>query len=193
MLRRSGRCASARVNHCGGPSFSAGSVVTRVNLNGRAAAAPRAGGSFCQSAYGRMTMTATVQCDPLHSDSKRGTTLPAVSRAVVDLFIDERTSDFTVRELADHAGISERTFYRYFPRKEDVVRPFLVGGFERISALVAARPGGEPVRAGPGAAGSEAWVATDTGRSRRLYRLLAGDDALRATWFEVITKSEEGW
>jgi AcrR family transcriptional regulator len=94
-----------------------------------------------------------------------------------------------VTELARHAGISDRSFYRYFPRKEDVVRPFLTGGFERICALVAARPSDEPVRTALAAAWSESWVATDTDRSRRLFRLLSDDDGLRATWFKVITES----
>jgi AcrR family transcriptional regulator len=115
------------------------------------------------------------------------------SRAIVELFIDSGHTDFTVTELARHAGISERSFYRYFPRKEDVVRPFLTGGFERICALVAARPSAEPVRTALAAAWAESWVATDTDRSRRLFRLLSDDDGLRATWFKVITESEAAW
>jgi hypothetical protein len=43
------------------------------------------------------------------------------------------------------------------------------------------------------AAWSQSWVATDTDRSRRLFRLLFDDDGLRATWFKVITESESGW
>ena len=43
------------------------------------------------------------------------------------------------------------------------------------------------------AAWSQSWVATDTERSRRLFRLLFDDDGLRATWFKVITESEAGW
>ncbi len=115
------------------------------------------------------------------------------SRAVVGLFIESGHTGFTVTELARHARISERSFYRYFPRKEDVVRPFLVGGFERISALFAARPSTEPVRIALVAAWSQSWVATDTDRSRRLFRLLFDDDGLRATWFKVITESEAAW
>jgi AcrR family transcriptional regulator len=119
--------------------------------------------------------------------------MTGASRAIVELFIDSGHTGFTVTELARHAGISERSFYRYFPRKEDAVRPFLTGGFERIGALVAARPANEPVRTALVAAWSESWVATDTDRSRRLFRLLYDDDGLRATWFKVITESEAGW
>jgi transcriptional regulator MftR-like protein len=51
----------------------------------------------------------------------------------------------------------------------------------------------EPVRTALVAAWSESWVATDTDRSRRLFRLLFDDDGLRATWFKVITESEAAW
>jgi AcrR family transcriptional regulator len=119
--------------------------------------------------------------------------MDSASRSIVDLFVDSGRTDFTVAELARHAGISERSFYRYFPRKEEVVRPFLTGGFERITSLLAARPAAEPIREALVAAWSASWVATDTERSRRLFRLLSGDVGLRATWFQVITESEAHW
>jgi AcrR family transcriptional regulator len=119
--------------------------------------------------------------------------MAAASRSIVDLFIDSGRTDFTVAEMARHASVSERSFYRYFPRKEDVVRPFLTGGFERITGLVAARPEGEPIRETLVAAWSDSWVATDSVRSRSLYRLLFDDAALRAVWFEIIIQSESHW
>jgi AcrR family transcriptional regulator len=138
----------------------------------------------------RSPRAVTVVSDPR---SSRNQAMTDASRAAVELFIDSGRTDFTVTELARHVRISERSFYRYFPRKEDVVRPFLTGGFERISALVAARPADEPVRTTLVAAWSGSWVSTDTDRSRRLFRLLFDDDGLRATWFKVITESEAGW
>jgi AcrR family transcriptional regulator len=125
--------------------------------------------------------------------SSRDRVVSAASRSIVDMFIDNGRTDFTVLEMARHAGISERSFYRYFPRKEDVIRPFLTGGFERITGLVEARPEGEPIRETLVAAWSESWVATGSDRSRRLYRLLFDDAALRAVWFEIITVSEAHW
>jgi AcrR family transcriptional regulator len=125
--------------------------------------------------------------------TSRNRVMAAASRSIVDLFIDSSKTDFTVAEMARHAGISQRSFYRYFPRKEDVVRPFLTGGFERITGLVEARPASEPIRATLVAAWSASWVATDTDRSRRLFRLLWDDIGLRATWFQIITESEAHW
>ncbi|GAA3389680.1 TetR family transcriptional regulator [Streptomyces roseoviridis] len=50
----------------------------------------------------------------------------------------------TVDEIATDAGVSKRTFFRYFASKEDVVVQFLSGMGADIHAALAARPAGEP-------------------------------------------------
>lgn len=50
----------------------------------------------------------------------------------------------TVDELAAAAGVSRRTFFRYFASKEDVLISSVAVVFEGILAEVAARPAGEP-------------------------------------------------
>ncbi|MFI8966851.1 TetR family transcriptional regulator [Streptomyces sp. NPDC053493] len=49
----------------------------------------------------------------------------------------------TVDEIAASAGMSKRTFFRYFASKEDVVVQFLSGMGADIRAALAARPAGE--------------------------------------------------
>lgn len=49
----------------------------------------------------------------------------------------------TVDEIAVSAGVSKRTFFRYFASKEDVVVQFLSGMGEDIRAALAARPAAE--------------------------------------------------
>ncbi|MFD7977608.1 TetR family transcriptional regulator [Streptomyces sp. NPDC059071] len=53
----------------------------------------------------------------------------------------------TVDEIATDAGVSKRTFFRYFASKEDVVVRFLSGMGSDIHAALADRPDGEPVSA----------------------------------------------
>jgi AcrR family transcriptional regulator len=115
------------------------------------------------------------------------------SRAVVTLFIDRGTSAFTIKELAAHAGISERTFYRYFPRKEDVVRPFLTSGLERVSALAAARPAAEPIDVALLHAWRDSWVSMQPARARMLFHVLNESDIFRAIWFQVNAESAARW
>lgn len=130
---------------------------------------------------------------PMDMRQTRGRTMLETSKLVVELFVDAGHTDFTVAELALHAGVSERSFYRYFPRKEDVIRPFLTHGFERIGDLMANRPADESVQQALVAAWSGSWAATEVGRSWRLFRILFQDDGLRGTWFQVMTESEARW
>lgn len=112
------------------------------------------------------------------------------SRAVVALFLRRRTSDFSVKELAAHAGLSERTFYRYFPRKEDAIRPHIDATLERLVSEVRAAPRTRPL--------SEALIAAHArafheGSAKELEALLAVLDeveSLRAVWLQVVTDAE---
>jgi AcrR family transcriptional regulator len=59
------------------------------------------------------------------------------------LFTEQGYAQTTVEEIADAAAISPRTFFRYFPTKEDVV---LWDEYDpRVGELLAARPHDEPV------------------------------------------------
>jgi len=60
------------------------------------------------------------------------------STAVVEFFVRTQQTHFPVAELAAHAGLSERSFYRYFPRKEDVIVPFLQSSLRDLAESAAA-------------------------------------------------------
>ncbi|KJE25375.1 transcriptional regulator, TetR family [Frankia torreyi] len=117
----------------------------------------------------------------------------AASRAIVELFIERGTNAFTIRELASHAGVSERSFYRYFPRKEDVVRPFLAAGAERIAAELAGRPPDEPLPTSLVRVWAGSWAATHVEQLRKLYRILRESEGFRAQWFQIMADSERLW
>lgn len=112
------------------------------------------------------------------------------SRAIIELYLERETTDLPVKELAAHVGLAERTFYRYFPRKEEAVRPYIVRGLQRIAAAVRASPPDTNLR--------DAFVASHTeafrnGRDRRwdaFVPLLLADEGIKAVWLQVVAEAE---
>lgn len=113
-----------------------------------------------------------------------------VSHAALSLFVEKGTTRFSVKELAEHAGISERTFYRYFPRKEDVVRPVLAAGAAQFSALLAERPPSETILDALKAAFAQSWWGESTQQSQALRRVMHETDVLRTIWLDIIAETE---
>lgn len=68
----------------------------------------------------------------------------ALSAAAVDLFLARSFESVTVEEIARTAGVSRRTFFRYYESKEDVMAERVDRLGERLLAELAARPLNEP-------------------------------------------------
>ena len=62
-------------------------------------------------------------------------------RVALELFIEHGYRSVSIEQIAEVAGVSARTFYRYFPAKEDVlgVHP------RRLSLIVREAMAAEPV------------------------------------------------
>jgi AcrR family transcriptional regulator len=60
------------------------------------------------------------------------------------LFEQRGFGDVTVEEIASEAHISARTFYRYFPTKEDVLQVRIERRSEALRAALSTRPADEP-------------------------------------------------
>lgn len=60
------------------------------------------------------------------------------------LFIQRGFAETTIEDIAEAAGISRRTFFRYFETKEDVVLWRLRYSSEQMGAALEARPADEP-------------------------------------------------
>ena len=112
---------------------------------------------------------------------RRAFTADEIERVAIELFAGRGFDDVTVDEIADAAGISPRTFFRYFPTKADVVRAHMRRLVDRLVRALEARPADE----GPVTALREALLATssmraeDRERIMLVGRLLAGaGDAL---------------
>jgi AcrR family transcriptional regulator len=123
----------------------------------------------------------------------RAQTVLQVSESVTELFLRSRGTAFTVKELATYAGISERSFYRYFPRKEDAVKPFLTAGVEMLAQAVSERPIDEPLETSLAIVWEGSWSADNMERVQVLHRVLGETERFRSIWMEVITETEATW
>jgi AcrR family transcriptional regulator len=83
---------------------------------------------------------------PSLRDRKRARTRQAIVEAAVELFERDGYDDTTVADIAAAAEIGTRTFFSYFPSKEEVLFPEMDGRVRTSLAVIAARrPDERPV------------------------------------------------
>lgn len=81
-------------------------------------------------------------------DRKKLRTKQELTNAAIELFSERGFDAVTVEEIAAKAWVSERTFFRYFPSKEDVLWPDSEEQLAVFAAAIVARPEDErPVEA----------------------------------------------
>jgi AcrR family transcriptional regulator len=113
---------------------------------------------------------------------KRDAVRADLARVAIDLFTRHSFESVTVEDIARAAGISARTFFRYFPSKDDIVLDLVVRLQDRLIAAFADRPAQEGVVG----ALHRAYVATatvprkDRARVLQVGRILVSSPGLRA-------------
>jgi len=74
---------------------------------------------------------------------RRRTTREALRRAALKRFASKGFANVTVAELAEEAGVTERTFFRHFPTKEAVLFQDYETQLEWLAEALARRPTSE--------------------------------------------------
>ncbi|MFE2012422.1 TetR family transcriptional regulator [Streptomyces sp. NPDC059491] len=87
----------------------------------------------------------TLRPETSLAQRKRQLVATELTEAALQLFALKGFDAATVDEIATRAGVSKRTFFRYFASKEDVVVQFLAGMGADMRASLATRPAGEPL------------------------------------------------
>jgi mycofactocin system transcriptional regulator len=105
-----------------------------------------------------------------------------VERAALDLFAARGFENVPSDEVADAAGISRRTFFRYFATKADAVWGDFAGHVARLEGLLATTDPAAPVLAAVCAAYVEVndYPAAELPLLRERMRLILGEPALLA-------------
>ncbi|MGH3546889.1 MAG: TetR family transcriptional regulator [Pseudonocardiaceae bacterium] len=116
---------------------------------------------------------------------KRRRTQDAIIDAALRLFEAKDYDAVSVEEIAAAADVSPRTFYRYFPAKDDV----LLGGPHTEEAtrreLAQRRPGETDIEL-VARAMLAGVTANDPARTMRVYRLIQTVPALQARLFQLV-------
>jgi AcrR family transcriptional regulator len=77
-------------------------------------------------------------------ERKKARTRESLQEAAIERFARQGFDGTTVEEIAEACEVSPRTFFRYFPTKEDVLFADAAARRERLLAMIAERPAAEP-------------------------------------------------
>ena len=81
--------------------------------------------------------------EPGRRQRKKQRTRDALIEAAMELFTAKGYDRTAVREITDAVDVSERTFFRYFASKEDLMLSFVRDGMTAFAQALAARPPSE--------------------------------------------------
>jgi AcrR family transcriptional regulator len=87
-----------------------------------------------------VTQITSLEADPGRRQRKKQLTRDALFQAAMDLFAAKGYDRTAVHEITDAVDVSERTFFRYYASKEDLVLSFVRDGAAAFAAALAARP-----------------------------------------------------
>jgi AcrR family transcriptional regulator len=113
-------------------------------------------------------------------ERKRRQTRERIEQAAMSLFLERGFDATTIEDITEAADVSKRSFFDYFPSKEEVVFAWQDAFADGLAAAIAARPAGEPVTRVIEEALTSAIVAAADPLSVALGDLIRGTPALRA-------------
>jgi len=111
---------------------------------------------------------------------KRAETRARILTAARELFLAQGFEATTIDQIAERADISKRSFFDYFPAKEDLIAAWQDTFGDLLVAKVAARPAGEPLARTVEAAMAEAISESVSPEGIEMDRLVRETPSLRA-------------
>jgi AcrR family transcriptional regulator len=117
---------------------------------------------------------------------KKERTRRQLAEAAAELFYERGYAATTIDDIVAAVDVSPRTFFRYFPTKEDLVVSLGAMSLDAFLEALRSRPLGEPLQQAVGAAIDETLAAgwEDTTKVRSFLSLLRETPQLRARWLE---------
>ncbi len=131
------------------------------------------------------------------TERRKNETRLDIARTAAALFVADGLRATRAEDIARSAGVAPRTFYRYFPTKEESVAPLFAAGAQQWAEAVRRAPADLSVPDALRHAVRDA-LAVDTERAaeslawvRALLRMSAESPALRAVWADACHASEQ--
>ncbi|MCO1581643.1 TetR/AcrR family transcriptional regulator [Crossiella sp. SN42] len=128
---------------------------------------------------------------PPLTERRKAETRLEVARAAVRLFLANGVAGTSADEIAEAAGISSRTLWRYFPTKDRCVLPLLTGGIELTAQCLRSWRGDQGVAELLEVMRQRAdGFVSDRTSLLNLVRLTRIEPGLRAVWLEAHREAE---
>jgi AcrR family transcriptional regulator len=117
---------------------------------------------------------------------KKERTRRQLAEAAAELFYERGYAATTVDDIVAAVDVSPRTFFRYFPTKEDLVVALGATSLDLFLEALRNRPPGESLQVAVGEAVDESLASgwEDTTKVRSFLALLRETPQLRARWLE---------
>jgi len=125
------------------------------------------------------------------SQRRRFQTRIEIAKAALHLFARDGYDAVGLDAVAAESGVSLRTLYRYFPAKDELLSPLVMGGTAGLAELLAERPAEEPLAEAVEHAYEERAAFAGPGNVHVLIGLLISVPALRARWLDDLRSIEE--
>jgi len=136
--------------------------------------------------------TTTRTGRPPLTERRKTETRLEVARAAVRLFLAKGVANTSAEEIAEAAGISSRTLWRYFPTKDSCVTPLLTGCIDLIAEFLQSWRSDQTMAEVFDTIGLHDNVADRT-TMVDLVRLTRTEPGLRAVWLEAHRHAESAY
>ena len=135
-----------------------------------------------------------MQRDPLPvRERTRRAVRGQLAQLAADLFVEKGYDETTIDDLAAAAGMSKRTFFRYFASKEELVMGKYEYFGEQLAEDLAARPAGEPIWVSLRQVFAQVvdHVESEGTASVAMEKIVRDHPALNASYLERVSRIQE--
>lgn len=128
---------------------------------------------------------------PALTERRRIHTRREIAESALGLFFRDGYDNVSAEAIAEEAGVSLRTFYRYFSTKDEVLSPIITDRTLQLVAGIAARPAVESLATAVQRAYGQVQPEGDGEHVRALITLLTGTPTLRSRWLHDLRMIED--